>query len=44
MTQKFETTDAIWRTEMIKKIYLDGIEYIEVFAVADAKTRDTKIK
>ena len=28
---------------MKKKIYLDEIQYTEVFAVADAKTRDTKI-
>ena len=32
------------RTKIIKKnIYLDEIQYIEVFAVADAKTRNTKI-
>ena len=44
MTQKFKTKDVRWRTEVIKKIYLDGIQYIEVFVVADAKIRDTKIK
>ena len=47
MTQEFKTIDPIRRTTIIKKkklyIYLDEIPYTEVFAVADAKTRDTKI-
>ena len=43
ITQKFQTTDPIWRTKIIKKIYLDEIQYTEVFAVADAKTRNAKI-
>ena len=43
ITQKFQTTDPIWRTEVIIKKYLDEIQYTEVFAVADAKTRNTKI-
>ena len=40
ITQKFQTTDPIRRT---KKKYFDGIQYTEVFAVADAKTRNAKI-
>ena len=43
ITQKFQTTDSIWRTKIIKKKYLDEIQYTEVFAVADAKTRNAKI-
>ena len=35
--------DPIWRTKIIKKKYLDEIQYTEVFAVADAKTRNAKI-
>ena len=43
MTQKFQTTDPIWRTKIIKKKYSYEIQYTEVFAVADAKTRNAKI-
>ena len=43
ITQKFQTTDPIWRTEIKKKKYLDEIQYTEVFAVADAETRNAKI-
>ena len=44
ITQKFQTTDPIWRTKIIKKKkYLDEIQYTEVFAVADFKTRNAKI-
>ena len=43
ITQKFQTTDSIWRTKITKKKYLDEIQYTEVFAVADAKTRNAKI-
>ena len=39
ITQKFKTINPIWRTEIIK-IDLDAIQYSEVFAVADAKTRE----
>ena len=42
-TQKFHTTDPIWRTKIIKKKCLDEIQYTEVFAVADAKTINAKI-
>ena len=43
ITQKIQTTDPIWRIKIIKKIYMEEIQYTEVFAVADAKTRNTKI-
>ena len=44
ITQIFQTTDPIWWTKIITKyIYLDEIQYTEVFAVADAKTRNAKI-
>ena len=45
ITQKFQTTDPIWRTKIIKKkyMYLTEIQFTEVFAVADAKTKNTKI-
>ena len=44
MIQKFQTTDPIWRTKIIKKKkYLDEIQYTEAFAVTDAKTRNAKI-
>ena len=43
MTQIFQTTDPIWRSKIIKNKYLDEIQYTEVFAVADAKTRNAKI-
>ena len=43
ITQKFQTTDPIWRTKIKKKKILDEIHYTEVFAVADAKTRNAKI-
>ena len=43
ITQKFQTTDPIWRTKIILKKYMDEIQYTEVFAVADAKTRNAKI-
>ena len=43
ITQKFQTTDPIWRTKIIKKKYLDEIHHTEVFAVADAETRNAKI-
>ena len=44
ITQKSQTSDSIWRTKIIKKkIYLHEIQYTEVFAVADAKTRNAKI-
>ena len=43
ITQKFQTTNPIWRTEIILKKYLDEIQYTEVFAIADAKTRNAKI-
>ena len=45
LTQKFITTDSIWRSKKIKKkhIYFDEIRYAEVFAVATATTRDAKI-
>ena len=43
MIQKFKIKDPIWRTKIIKKIYWDEIQYTEVFAVADVKTRDVKI-
>ena len=43
ITQKFQKMDPIWQTKIIKKnIYLVEIQYIEVFAVADAKTRNAK--
>ena len=38
VTQKFQTTDPIWRTKIIKNKYLNEIQYTEVFTVADAKT------
>ena len=38
ITQKFQTTDPIWRTKIIKKNYLDEIQYTDVVAVAYAKT------
>ena len=44
ITQKIQTTDPIWRTNIIlKNIYLDEIQYTDVIAVADAKTRNAKI-
>ena len=43
ISQKFRSTDPIWRTKIILKKYLDEIQYTEVFAVADAKTRNAKI-
>ena len=43
ITQKFQTTDLIWRPKLIKKIYLDEIQYTEVFAVADFRTINAKI-
>ena len=43
ITQKFQTTDPIWRTKIIRKKYLGEIQYAEVFAVTDAKTRNAKI-
>ena len=43
ITQKFQTTDPIWRTKIIKKKNIVKIQYTEVFAVADAKTRNAKI-
>ena len=43
ITQKFQTTDPIWWTKIIKKKYFDEIQYTEVFAAADAKTRNAKI-
>ena len=43
ITQKFQTTDLIWRIKIIKKKYLDEIQYTKVFAVADVKTRHAKI-
>ena len=43
ITQKFQIRDPIWPTKIIKKIYMDKIQYTEVFAVADAKTRNAKI-
>ena len=39
ITQKFKTINPIWRTKIIK-IDLDEIQYTEVFAAADAKTRE----
>ena len=39
ITQKFKIINPIWRTEIIR-IYLDEIQYTEVFAVADAKARE----
>ena len=36
ITKKFITMVPIWRTQIIKKIDLDEIQYTEVFAVADA--------
>ena len=44
MTQKSKTTDRLWRIKIIKNIFLDEIQYTEVFAVAGAKTRDAKIQ
>ena len=35
ITQKFQTTDPIWRTKITKKKYLDKIQY--------TKTRNAKI-
>ena len=43
ITQKFQKTDPIWRTKIILKKYLDEIQYTEVFAVAEFKTRNAKI-
>ena len=40
VTKKFKTADPIWRSEIID---LHEIRYPEVFAVADAKTKVTKI-
>ena len=43
ITQKFQTTDPIWRTKIILNKYMDEIQYSKVFAVADAKTRNANI-
>ena len=42
-TQKFQTTDPIWRNKIILKKYLDEIQYTEVFVVADGKTGNANI-
>ena len=45
ITQKFQTTDPIWRTKIINKnIYLDEIQYTEVFTVADVKLEIKKYR